>query len=165
MNTSMLDLPARYLGTVYLLHFDQPYRHARHYLGWTQNLAARLAVHAAGHGARLLQVVSAEGITWTLARTWPGVPRLRERQLKRMGGAARRCPLCGVHPRPDRPVALAAAQVVAYQLRDLTDQWWTSSDPAERARLQTAIDALDAVPTQAEAPGITELIKPQPMAA
>ncbi|MBB5085041.1 putative GIY-YIG superfamily endonuclease [Nonomuraea endophytica] len=30
-------------GTVYLLHFAQPYRHARHYLGWTTDLQARLA--------------------------------------------------------------------------------------------------------------------------
>jgi predicted GIY-YIG superfamily endonuclease len=158
-------LPARYLGTVYLLHFDQPYRHARHYLGWTKHLNARLAQHAAGHGARLLQVVAAAGIGWTLARTWPDVPRNRERQLKRMGGAARRCPLCGITPRPDRPAALGAGLVVAYRLRALTDLWWECRDPAQRARLQAEIDALDTVPMPAVAPGITELIKPQPMAA
>jgi hypothetical protein len=39
------------------------------------------------------------GITWQLARTWPGGSD-REKQLKRQGGAARRCPLCGVRPRP-----------------------------------------------------------------
>ena len=26
-------------GTVYLLHFDQPYKHARHYVGWAQRQA------------------------------------------------------------------------------------------------------------------------------
>jgi hypothetical protein len=40
-------------GTVYLLHFDRPYKHARHYLGWTANLQARLDSHRAGHGARI----------------------------------------------------------------------------------------------------------------
>ena len=41
-------------GTVYLLHFDQPYKHARHYVGWTaRNVRCRLAEHAAGRGARL----------------------------------------------------------------------------------------------------------------
>jgi predicted GIY-YIG superfamily endonuclease len=84
-------------GTVYLLHFDRPYRHAAHYTGWTTNLLDRLADHETGHGARLLAVVKAAGITWTLARTWPG-PRSRERALKRQGGASRRCPLCGVKP-------------------------------------------------------------------
>ncbi|MGH3934655.1 MAG: hypothetical protein ACRDS1_06720 [Pseudonocardiaceae bacterium] len=85
-------------GTVYLLHFDRPYQHARHYAGWTPDLPSRLATHAAGHGARLLAVVHAAGISWTLARTWPG-SRQRERQLKQQGGASRRCPLCGVRPR------------------------------------------------------------------
>ena len=35
-------------GYVYLLHFDQPYKHARHYLGYTVNVDQRLAMHAAG---------------------------------------------------------------------------------------------------------------------
>jgi predicted GIY-YIG superfamily endonuclease len=85
---------------IYLLHFDEPYRHARHYLGFTPDhrLAERLAEHAAGRGARLTQVVAAAGIGWRLARTWPG-GRARERQLKRQGGASRCCPLCGIQPR------------------------------------------------------------------
>ena len=88
----------------YLLHFDRPYVSANgkgmagHYLGSTKNLKRRLAEHAAGRGARLLAVVQAAGIGWELARLWPG-GRARERQLKRQGGHARLCPLCGVSPR------------------------------------------------------------------
>ena len=87
---------------VYLLHFDRlyvPYPGAPlrdcagHYTGWTTNLETRLARHAAGDGARLLAVVHQADISWQLARIWPG-PRDRERQLKRQGGARRRCPLC-----------------------------------------------------------------------
>jgi predicted GIY-YIG superfamily endonuclease len=85
-------------GTVYLLHFDRPYRHARHYVGWATNVKRRLAEHEAGRGARLLAVVKAAGIGWQLARMWPG-SRVRERQIKRQGGHARHCPLCGVTPR------------------------------------------------------------------
>jgi predicted GIY-YIG superfamily endonuclease len=85
-------------GTVYLLHFDQPYKHARHYVGWARNVKRRLAEHEAGRGARLLAVVRSAGIGWTLARMWPG-SRARERQIKRQGGHARQCPLCGVTPR------------------------------------------------------------------
>ena len=85
-------------GTVYLLHFDRPYAHAGHYTGWTRDLTARLAEHTSGHGARLLAVVKAAGIGWTLARTWTGT-RALERKLKRQGGASRRCPHCGIQPR------------------------------------------------------------------
>jgi hypothetical protein len=85
-------------GTVYLLHFAEPFGHARHYTGWARNLDAHLAHHEAGSGARLLAVVKDAGIGWTLARTWPG-DRTRERQLKNEGGASRRCPMCGVKPR------------------------------------------------------------------
>jgi predicted GIY-YIG superfamily endonuclease len=84
-------------GVVYLLHFDRPFGHARHYTGWTTDLVARLAEHAAGRGARLLAVVTEAGIGWQLARTWCGT-RNTERALKRQGGASRRCPLCGVRP-------------------------------------------------------------------
>jgi hypothetical protein len=82
-------------STVYLLHFDQPYRHARHYQGWAADLERRLAEHRAGGqaAARLMQVIHAEGIGCTLARTWRGT-RGRERQLKVQGGASRRCPVC-----------------------------------------------------------------------
>lgn len=80
-------------GTVYLLHFERPYKHARHYRGYTDDLTARLAAHANGSGARLMAVIHAAGIGFTLARTWPGT-RTRERQLKNQGGAARMCPIC-----------------------------------------------------------------------
>jgi predicted GIY-YIG superfamily endonuclease len=85
-------------GTVYLIHFHTPYKHAGHYLGWTENLPARLAEHRSGHGARLMTVIKACGIDWTLARTWTGT-RALERRLKDRGGHARICPLCQTnHP-------------------------------------------------------------------
>ncbi len=84
--------------TVYLLHFDRPYKHARHYVGQTRNVRRRLAEHAAGRGARLTAAVLEAGIGWQVARLWPG-GTARERQLKAQGGHARKCPLCGVKPR------------------------------------------------------------------
>ena len=81
------------MDTVYLLHFTRRYKHAGHYLGSTNALTKRLEAHKKGYGARLLEVVYAAGITWVLARTWEG-GRTRERQLKRQGGASRRCPIC-----------------------------------------------------------------------
>ena len=93
--------PSPEMGTIYLLHFERPYRHARHYLGWTTNLPARLTARTTGHGARLIDVITTAGIGFTLARTWSGT-RTRERQLKNHGGHARHCPLCGITPRPTR---------------------------------------------------------------
>jgi predicted GIY-YIG superfamily endonuclease len=85
-------------GTVYMLHFDAPYGHARHYTGWTRDLDARLADHAAGRGARLIAVITAAGIGFTVARTVPG-DRTLERAIKRDGGATRYCPVCTPRPR------------------------------------------------------------------
>jgi predicted GIY-YIG superfamily endonuclease len=81
----------------YLLHFERPYRHARHYLGYASDLDARLAEHRAGRGARLIQVIIRAGIDFTLARTWEG-DRALERQLKRRHASPRLCPLCRKRP-------------------------------------------------------------------
>jgi predicted GIY-YIG superfamily endonuclease len=79
---------------VYLLHFDQRYEHAGHYTGKPEDLDRRQAEHQQGRGARLVEVITQAGISFRLARVWPGVTRARERQLKRQGGASRRCPIC-----------------------------------------------------------------------
>ncbi len=88
-------------GTIYLLHFSQPYQHARHYTGWTLNLADRLAAHEQGNGSRLLAVAKAAGIGFTLARTAHG-DRHKERAIKNAGGQVRYCPLCTSRPRKGR---------------------------------------------------------------
>jgi predicted GIY-YIG superfamily endonuclease len=80
------------MGTVYLLHFTTPYKHARHYRGWTTDLEARLALHRAGKGARLMTVIRDAGIGFFVAKTELGT-RARERQLKQRG-AVRDCPVC-----------------------------------------------------------------------
>jgi hypothetical protein len=41
-----------------------------------------------------VEVITQAGISFRVARLWPGVTRARERQLKRQGGASRRCPIC-----------------------------------------------------------------------
>jgi predicted GIY-YIG superfamily endonuclease len=79
--------------TVYLLHFDTPYKHAAHYMGSAKDLSTRLAEHERGAGSRMTQVAKEAGIGWTLARTWKG-GRKRERQLKQQGGRSRMCPIC-----------------------------------------------------------------------
>ena len=86
------------LGIVYLLHFEQPYRHARHYTGFTDDLLERLDKHARGHGSRLMNVISHTGIGFILVRTCEGT-RHTERAIKNQGGAVRYCPICTPRPR------------------------------------------------------------------
>jgi hypothetical protein len=82
-------------GTCYLLCFDAPFGHARHYLGWASpgNLHRRLGHHGTEAGANLMWHVAKAGIGWQLVRTWPGDRHL-ERRLKIRGGHARLCPAC-----------------------------------------------------------------------
>jgi predicted GIY-YIG superfamily endonuclease len=80
---------------VYLIHFDKPYRHARHYVGYARLVTARLEHHRAGRGARLLAAVNAAGISYKIARTWPDGDRNFERQLKKNGKRGPLlCPIC-----------------------------------------------------------------------
>jgi predicted GIY-YIG superfamily endonuclease len=97
-------------GTIYLIHLDTPYKHARHYTGWTTDLPARLQAHREGRGARLMEVITQAGITWRLARTWPG-GRSRERAIKDRHEAPRLCPECTAPPRPVSTGRAAASAV------------------------------------------------------
>jgi predicted GIY-YIG superfamily endonuclease len=85
-------------GVIYLLHFDRPYRHAKHYTGWTPDLLHRLDCHAKGNGARLVEVIWAAGIGFTCVRICEGTRRT-ERAIKNAGGAVRYCPACTPCPR------------------------------------------------------------------
>ena len=80
-------------GTVYLLHFTSAYKHARHYVGFTTDLPARLDSHRNGTGARLLEVITTAGIGFALARTWPGT-RNDERAIKNRKETPALCPMC-----------------------------------------------------------------------
>lgn len=84
---------------VYLIHFHSRYRHAGHYVGWTEedNLDARIEEHRRGNGARLMAVVREAGIDWEVARVWPGYTRKDERRIKNSGHIPRYCPICREH--------------------------------------------------------------------
>jgi hypothetical protein len=79
---------------VYLLHFATPYQHARHYLGWSACLRARLAHHLGGRGARLMAAVAGAGIDVTVARVWAGADRTDERRLHNRKENRALCPIC-----------------------------------------------------------------------
>lgn len=83
-------------GVCYLLHFDRPYKHARHYLGWTTDLPARLDEHLNGNGARLLEVITAEGIGFEVVRIWHNKTLADEKRLKQKH-SVKLCPICSPH--------------------------------------------------------------------
>ncbi len=96
----LLEVAVVTIQVFYLLHFDNPFKHARHYLGSAVQLERRLADHRNGTGARLMFWVARAGISRQLARTWRG-GRQPERQLKAQGGGhSRHCPDL---PPPGRP--------------------------------------------------------------
>ncbi len=80
-------------ATTYLIHFDRPYKHARHYIGSALHLEARLSHHRTGTGARLLAVIQQAGIEWSVVRTWEGDKQF-ERKLKNRHNAKKLCPIC-----------------------------------------------------------------------
>lgn len=81
-------------GTVYLIHFDRPYKHAGHYLGYASDLEKRLERHRKGRGARLLDVIQKEGIDWKVVRTWSPAGPVVEAELKRFHNNRALCPVC-----------------------------------------------------------------------
>jgi hypothetical protein len=81
-------------GIVYMLHFERSYWHARHYIGFTQNLEHRLEQRRARRGSPLVAAAIADGIDFQVAAIWEG-DRYDERRLHRQKNSrARLCPLC-----------------------------------------------------------------------
>lgn len=79
---------------VYIIHFEPAYRHARHYVGYADDIERRMDEHERGIGARLTQVAREAGIELILTRIWEGEGRDFERRLKRRKNTPRYCPLC-----------------------------------------------------------------------
>jgi len=83
------------LGIVYLICFQNHFKHARHYLGFAKNdVEKRLEKHRKGQGSKLLRAVASAGIEFDVIRTWSNVDRHFERRLKNMKNTKAMCPLC-----------------------------------------------------------------------
>jgi hypothetical protein len=88
---------------VYLVHFDKPFHHAKHYLGFCDDagrdtdlaVSSRIDYHRRKKGSRLLAAVVDHGIGFEVVRVWPGATRNFERRLKGHS-STRYCPVCNV---------------------------------------------------------------------
>ena len=85
---------------IYLLHLEPRFKHAGHYLGFSDDIPARVELHRSGKsGVRMVEAAVKSGCRLFLVRTWAG-GRKRERELKglrnagRRGSLARMCPAC-----------------------------------------------------------------------
>lgn len=96
-------------GWVYLFHFHRrlgnlrnPRAQAQHYVGFAEDLEARLAEHRAGRGAKIVAAAVERGIDFTIF-SWPACLAV-EKQIKRRKETRVFCPICcadrGVRPRP-----------------------------------------------------------------
>ncbi len=93
MNTHRQD-DSGVVGTVYVLHFEPAYRHARHYVGWTAgDVSAGLATRLQGAGSPLIRAAVNAGVDIQLAAAFAG-SRLLERRLKRWHKTGQFCPRC-----------------------------------------------------------------------
>ena len=84
-------------GIVYIIHLDNPLSHAGHYIGYTDNLPARIQRHASGRGSPMLHAATVAGITWRVVRVLRG-DKVLERELKSRHGARVFCPVCCSDP-------------------------------------------------------------------
>lgn len=84
--------------TVYLLHITPPFKHARHYIGFTTDDDAkrRTGEHKRGtkKGSPLIRAALAAGCVIKVTKVWPGADRDFERKLKNRKNASKFCPCC-----------------------------------------------------------------------
>lgn len=85
---------------LYLLHFDPPYRHARHYLGYAIGTGrGRAYAKAQARGVllgahELVMAAQANLCTITVADVLVGEGRATQRRMRAAGSLSRFCPTC-----------------------------------------------------------------------
>lgn len=106
---------------VYLIHFDTPLHHARHYIGFCRRrLNKRIKKHRANNGARILKALNEQGIGWQVVKVWlgPMADRTFERRLKNMKGARHLCPVCNTceaaHSKRDKAFKLRTRTTIPH---------------------------------------------------
>ena len=80
-------------GWVYIIHFDEKFHHAGHYIGFALNVEGRLYYHKKGTGSKLLAALNRAGIGYKIVRVLAGDRNL-ERKLKNKKNTAALCPIC-----------------------------------------------------------------------
>jgi hypothetical protein len=88
------------LPDLYLLHFDPPYRHARHYLGYAVGTGrgyryAKDQAEGNAVGAHELVMAAQWNLTEiSVADVFVGAGRAEQRRMRSNGSLSRFCPIC-----------------------------------------------------------------------
>lgn len=101
-------------GWVYILHFEEPLAHAKHYAGSTLDLRTRLTKHADGSAARLTEVLAELGRGWVLGGLYEATQetcRAIEVKMKCQKNGPRYCQIC-----TQTPARIEGAQWVSPEL-------------------------------------------------
>ena len=105
---------------LYLLHFNEPLSHAKHYLGSCEDVSDRVDRHHRGAGAKITRAVREKGIGWTIAAVFAireGCSKTRreiERHAKQRKNSCSYCPICRgkVHFTPDFRVEVPIKNII-----------------------------------------------------
>lgn len=127
------------MGCVYLLHITPPLGHARHYVGYTDDVepSRRLAKHAKGQGSKMLRAAVSSGRVLSVVHHWPGATRRFEAYLKRRADTPSWCPACVDLPAKRRRRSVPGPAQVP-------NEFVTETKRARRTRLRAITVALEA---------------------
>lgn len=110
---------------VYLIHLDSPLCHARHYIGYSDYLEARLAHHENGTGSKFLRAVASIGIKFHAVALYVGADRHFERLLHNTHNTATYCPICaGAKVRTFRPSGYLVTEPKIRAYKDICQTRW-----------------------------------------
>ena len=84
---------------VYIIHFNEPYKHAKHYTGITNDFYLRMKAHLKGKGAKLPYIVLKSGIgmkffIWKNNLNFKEAKKEEKRIKKVIKNTARICKYC-----------------------------------------------------------------------
>ena len=93
---SQIEANVRHSGTVYVIHFEPSFKHARHYVGFTKrtDYMERINEHKEGKGSKLTQAAVKAGCKVQLVVVIEDATRHDERAIKNRKNTPKMCPTC-----------------------------------------------------------------------
>ena len=84
---------------LYVIHFDRPYKHAKHYTGIAIDVEKRMKEHSGGYGAKLMKAIKENniGFRYNIIGEYPDYSSAKseEKRLKtKVKQPKKYCPIC-----------------------------------------------------------------------